>query len=41
MRRQLRRLVFLYETSAKTNMTPLHGHNLRGERLVADAPFGK
>ena len=41
MRRQPGRLVFLDETSAKTNMTPLRGRSLRGERLVAQAPFGK
>lgn len=35
------RLVFLDETSVKTNMTPLRGRSLRGERLRADAPFGK
>lgn len=41
MRRQPARLVFLDETSVKTNMTPLRGRSLRGERLMADAPFGK
>ena len=41
MRRQPGRLVFLDETSVKTNMTPLRGRSLRGERLVAQAPFGK
>ena len=41
MRRQPGRLVFLDETSAKTNMTPLRGRSLRGERLVVQAPFGK
>src|SRR5512138_3781058 len=35
------RLVFIDETSVKTNMTPLRGRSLKGERLVADAPFGK
>ena len=41
MRRQPGRLVFLDETSVKTSMTPLRGRSLRGERLIADAPFGK
>jgi transposase len=41
MRRQPGRLVFLDETSVKTNMTPLRGRSLKGERLIADAPFGK
>lgn len=41
MRRQPERLVFLDETSVKTNMTPLRGRCLRGERLLADAPFGR
>ena len=41
MRRQPARLIFLDETSVKTNMTPLRGRSLRGERLLADAPFGK
>lgn len=35
------RLVFLDETSVKTNMTPLRGRSLRGERLIADQPFGR
>ncbi len=35
------RLVFIDETSVKTNMTPLRGRSQRGERLIADAPFGK
>jgi len=35
------RLVFLDETSVKTNMTPLRGRAPVGERLIADAPFGK
>lgn len=35
------RLVFIDETSVKTNMTPLRGRSARGKRLVADAPFGK
>jgi transposase len=41
MRRQPARLVFIDETSVKTNMTPLRGRSLKGERLMADAPFGK
>jgi len=41
MRRQPARLVFIDETSVKTNMTPLRGRSPRGERLRADAPFGK
>ena len=41
MRRRPERLVFIDETSVKTNMTPLRGRSLRGERLLADAPFGK
>ena len=36
-----RRLVFIDETWAKTNMTRTHGRCRRGERLVAKAPFGK
>ena len=41
MRRMPGRLVFLDETSVKTNMTPLRGRAPLGQRLVADAPFGK
>ena len=41
MRRQPERLIFIDETSVKTNMTPLRGRSLRGQRLTADAPFGK
>ncbi len=41
MRHQPFRLVFIDETSVKTNMTPLRGRSPRGERLLADAPFGK
>jgi len=33
-------LVFLDETWAKTNMTPLRGRRRRGERLLDAAPFG-
>jgi len=41
MHRQPGRLVFLDETSVKTNMTPLRGRSLRGERLMAAAPFAR
>ena len=41
MRCQPARLVFIDETSVKTNMTPLRGRSLKGKRLMADAPFGK
>ncbi len=41
MRAQPARLVFIDETSVKTNMTLLRGHSLRGERLLAEAPFGR
>ena len=41
MRRQPARLVFIDETSVKTNMTPMRGRSPRGERLLADAPFGR
>jgi hypothetical protein len=34
-------LVFVDETSVKTNMTPLRGRCKRGARLHAEAPFGK
>jgi transposase len=34
------RLVFLDETWVKTNMAPLRGWGLRGQRLVADVPHG-
>ena len=36
-----RRLLFIDETWAKTNMTRTHGRCARGKRLVAKAPFGK
>ena len=36
-----KRLVFIDETWAKTNMTPIRGWAPRGEKLVARAPFGK
>jgi transposase len=35
-----RRLVFIDETWAKTNMTRTHGRALRGQRLVAKVPHG-
>ena len=41
MRRIPQRLVFLDETSVKTNLTRLRGRALRGERLAGAAPFGK
>jgi len=34
------RVVFIDETSVKTNLTRLRGRSLRGPRLEADAPFG-
>ena len=36
-----RRLDFIDETWAKTNMTRTHGRCARGQRLVAKAPFGR
>lgn len=41
MREQPGRLVFLDETSVKTNMVPLRGRSLRGQRLRGHAPFRK
>jgi len=41
MQRDPGRLVFIDETSVKTNLTPLRGRARCGERLMADAPFGK
>ena len=41
MRAQPARLVFVDETSIKTNMTPLRGRCLRGQRLYGQVPFGK
>jgi transposase len=41
MRQTPERLVFLDETSVKTNLTRLRGRAPRGERLVGTAPFGK
>ena len=34
------RLVFIDETSVKTNLTRLRGRSLRGKRLEMNAPFG-
>jgi len=36
-----RRLVFIDETWAKTNMAPLRGWGPRGQRLIAKAPHGR
>ena len=41
MRAQPGRLIFLDETSVKTNLTRLRGRCRRGKRLKADAPFGR
>lgn len=41
MRKEPGRPVFVDETSVKTNMCRLRGRSLCGERLKADAPFGK
>lgn len=41
MQREPGRLVFIDETSIKTNMTPLRGRALKGQRLKAHTPFGK
>ena len=35
------RLVFIDETWAKTNMTPLRGWAPRGQKLVAKVPLGR
>jgi len=40
MRQQPARLVFIDETAVTTKMTRLRGRRRRGQRLVADAPFG-
>lgn len=40
MQAQPERVVFIDETSAKTNLTRLRGRSLRGQRLTMDAPFG-
>ncbi len=34
------RIVFIDETSVKTNLTRLRGRSQRGARLTASAPFG-
>jgi transposase len=36
-----KRLVFIDETWAKTNMTRRHGHSPRGTRLIAKVPHGR
>lgn len=41
MRRMPERLVFIDETSVKTNLTRLRGRSPKGERLTGAAPFGK
>ena len=41
MQKEPGRLVFVDETSIKTNMCRLRGRSLCGERLKAQAPFGK
>lgn len=40
MRKQPERLVFIDETSVKTNLTRLRGRSKRGQRLEMNAPFG-
>ncbi len=40
MRQAPERLVFIDETSVKTNLTRLRGRSPRGERLYGAAPFG-
>ena len=41
MRQTPGRLVFIDETAVTTKMTRLRGRSPRGQRLIADAPFGK
>lgn len=41
MRQSPGRLVFIDETAVTTKMARLRGRSLRGQRLVADAPFGR
>ena len=41
MREEPHRLVFVDETSVKTNMTRLRGRAPVGQRLRMDAPFGR
>lgn len=36
----LKRLIFIDETWAKTNMAPLRGWAVRGQRLIGRTPFG-
>jgi len=40
MKLEPHRLVFIDETSTKTNMTRLYGRSPKGTRLEADAPYG-
>ena len=40
MRRQPGRLVFIDETAVTTKMTRARGRSRRGQRLIAEAPFG-
>ena len=40
MREHPERIVFIDETSVKTNLTRLRGRALHGQRLIMDAPFG-
>jgi transposase len=40
MRAAPTRLVFVDETSVKTNMTPIRGRSQKGTRLIAEAPGG-
>ncbi len=40
MRAMPERIVFIDETSVKTNLTRLRGRSQRGARLTASAPFG-
>ncbi len=40
MRAMPEQLVFIEETSVKTNLTRLRGRSQRGARLTASAPFG-
>ncbi|WP_093164993.1 IS630 family transposase [Aliiruegeria lutimaris] len=40
MRAMPERIVFIDQTSVKTNLTRLRGRSQRGDRLTASAPFG-
>src|ERR1700729_1492142 len=40
LKAKLRKLVFIDETSTKTNMVRLRGRSLRGERLIDKTPHG-